>query len=122
MAELTPEAQALRRQAQREIRQNAGVMFRHRGTFTRGPHEWPVRFSVRDPDKVNRTAAAAAEASAQQFEVAYRDIRLLQVHPDDQRPVKGAQIAWDGGTLELLAWSQESDFSGLKTGTCVLRR
>ena len=117
-----PEFRAYRAEAQATVREYQGVMFRHQGEFTLGPHRWLCRFSVQDPDKVSRQAIAAAEAAAQRFSVDYRDIRLLKVHPDDDRPVKGATLPWDGGTLELLEWSQASDFTDLKTATCVLRR
>lgn len=81
-----------------------------------------VRCSVRDPEKVDRRAIAAAEVAARQAGVPYSDMRLLKVHPDDPRPAQGMRATLDGGTLEVLSWSQESALTGLSTATCVLRR
>lgn len=99
------------------------LRFRKRLTFTLGTSTWEdVRCSVQDPQKLKADAVAAAEAAARDFRVPYRDLRLLRVHPDDLRPPKGATTSWDGGTLEILAWGQASDFTGQKLGTCVVRR
>lgn len=113
---------ALRARVQQRLRDNADLLYRHTGTFKLGPHEWTCRFSVKDPQKLKADAIADAEAAARQFNVLYRDVRLLRIHPDDQRPVKGAKLPWDGGLLEILDWSQQSDFTGQKVATCVLRR
>jgi len=107
--------------AQKTLRQNADLLYRHTGQFELPPYTLPViRFSVRDPDKVGRAAVAAATAAAERFSADYRDIRLLKVHPDDTLPPVGASIAWDGRTLVVRDWSQESDFTGTSLGTCVL--
>jgi len=115
--------------AQQELRANAALVFRHSGTFRHVQNGrerlYPCEFSVKDPQKVGRTALAAAEAFARSLEgVSYTDVRLLSVHPDHKRPPKGAVLVepWDGGRLEVMEWSQPSDFSGQAVGTCVLRR
>lgn len=113
---------AIRERVQQRLSGNADVLYRHTGTFTLGSHKWLCRFSVKDPQKLKADAIADAEAAARQFNVLYRDVRLLRIHPDDQRPVKGAKLPWDGGLLEILDWSQQSDFTGQKVATCVLRR
>ncbi|MBZ9715494.1 hypothetical protein [Deinococcus multiflagellatus] len=123
-----PELQALRREAQGEVQANAGLMFRHRGTFehTQGGRTTPYlcTFSVKDPVKGNRDEVAAAEAFATAEQVPFRDVRLLTVNPADQRPPKGSFLRepWDGGRLEVRSWSQASDFTGLRRALCILRR
>lgn len=112
---------------------NADLFFPYLGTFTKGAAVWQVHFSVSDPEKVSRVAIAGAQASAESFNVPYRDVRLLKIQPGELRPVIGAQLTqyvfngetsthWDGGVLEILAWSQAGKLSGQKVGTCVLRR
>ena len=100
------------------------VRFQEVLTFTRGDDTWEhVQCSVQDPQKLKADAVAAAEAAARDFQVPYRDLRLLRVHPDEQRPPVGATAPWDsGGTLEILAWGQASRYTDQKLGTCVLRR
>lgn len=98
------------------------LRFRHSGTFTLGAHTWTCRFSVRDPSKVKPEELARLQAFAAEQAVSYRDLRLLKVHPDDTVPFPGATLSWDDGTLEVLEWSQASDFTGQRVGTCVLRR
>ena len=109
-----------------EVQRDPDVLalrFRKRLTFTLGTSTWEdTRCSVQDAQKLKADAVTAAEAAARDFQVPYRDLRLLRVHPDDPRPPKGATTPWDGGTLEVLAWGQASDFTGQKLGTCVLRR
>ncbi|UQN04859.1 hypothetical protein [Deinococcus sp. QL22] len=101
----------------------ADLLYRHTGTFTLKSSTWAkTRFSVKDPDKLGRSAMDAATAAAQRFNVAYQDIRLLKVHPEDTLPAVGASIHWDGGTLVVREWSQASDFTGTSLGTCVLER
>ncbi|UQN06292.1 hypothetical protein [Deinococcus sp. QL22] len=115
-----PGLQALTR---RILTDNGDLLFRHTGTFTLKQSTWPdTRFSVKDPDKLGRDAIDAATAAAQRFNVAYRDIRLLTVHPEDTPPAVGASITWDGGTLVVREWSQEGDYGGTSLGTCVLER
>lgn len=108
---------------QKGLTDNADFFFPEAATFTKGPHRWEdTHFSVSDPEKVSRAAVAGAEAAAREFQVAYSDVRLLKVMPGDVRPPRGATVPWDGGTLELLAWSQAGKLSGQKVATCVLRR
>ena len=123
-----PELTALRAEARQEIQANAGLMFRHQGTFTRSQNgrarEYPCRFSVRDPVKGSRDQVAAAEAFATAAGAAFRDVRVLTVHPDDARPPEGSVLTdpWDGGRLEVRSWSQPSDFTGQAIALCLLRR
>lgn len=117
-----PEFRAYRAEAQATVREFQGVMFRHQGEFTLGPHRWPCRFSVKDPARAQPDELARLQAFAGVRGLVYTDLRLLKVHLDDAPPFPGATLPWDDGTLEVLEWSQESDFAGLRVGTCVLRR
>lgn len=108
--------------AQAALDRNADLLYRHTLTFRLGPHEWPLRCSVKDPQRLNPSELARARAFADARSLVYTDLRLLSYHPDDTPPVPGATVRWDDGTLELLDWSQASDFTGQRTGTCVLRR
>ncbi|WP_189062868.1 hypothetical protein [Deinococcus arenae] len=107
---------------------NADLLYRHEGTFTKTQNgrefSYSCRFSVRDLTKGNRDQIAAANAFAADEGAAFRDIRLLRIHPDDPRPPEGAVLAvpWDGGRLEVRGWSQSSDFTGQAVGFCILRR
>lgn len=123
-----PEREALAAEAGEAVREHAGLIFRFRGTFTKEQNgrlrEYPCRFSVKDPVKADRNAVAAAQAFATAEQAAFTDVRLLKVHPDDSRPPEGSVLAeaWDGGVLRLVRWAQTSDFSGIHTGLCLLRR
>ncbi|GHG35820.1 hypothetical protein GCM10017784_32350 [Deinococcus indicus] len=120
--------EAIRARVQSRLRANADVIYRHQGTFTRSQNgrarEYPCRFSVQDPVKGSRDQVAAAEAFATAAGAAFRDVRVLTVHPDDARPPEGAVLAdpWDGGRLEVRSWSQPSDFTGQAIALCLLRR
>lgn len=116
------EFRAYRAEAQATVREYQGVMFRHQGEFTLGSHRWPCRFSVQDPAKAKPDELARLQAFAGTRGLVYTDLRLLKTHPDDDLPFPGATLPWDDGTLEVLDWSQESNFTGLRVGTCVLRR
>ncbi|AKH15958.1 hypothetical protein [Deinococcus soli (ex Cha et al. 2016)] len=98
------------------------LRFRHQLTFRLGPHTWDVRCSVRDPQRIDPKALARMGQLTNAQGIATSDLRLLTVHPDDTVPVPGATAAWDDGTLEILEWSQPSDFTGQRLGTCALRR
>ena len=98
------------------------VRFRHTSTFTLGPHAWTCRFSVRDVQKLKPDEAAKLRVYADANNLVYTDLRRLTVHPDDTPPFPGATIPFDDGVLEVLEWSQVSDFTGQRVGTCVLRR
>ena len=98
------------------------LRFRHTLTFRLGPHAWDVRCSVRDPQRIDPKALMRMGQLTSTQGVATSDLRLLTVHPDDTVPVPGATVAWDDGILEVLEWSQPSDFTGQRLGTCVLRR
>lgn len=109
----------------RDIHQNADlneVRFRHNGRFRKDEHQWSCRFSVRDPQKLRADDVAKLRMFADSRQLAFTDLRVLKVHPEDTVPYPGATIPWDGGTLEVLEWSQASDFTGQRVGTCVLRR
>lgn len=117
-----------RKQAQRAIRQNT-AMFPFEGTFTdEQGGTWVVNYNLRDPQQINREAIAAAEAAAREFEVPYRDLRVLTIDPAQALPAVGASIRHhnaDGGfegLAVLLDWGQPGTYSGLTRGTCVLRR
>lgn len=120
--------EAIRARAQSRLRANADVIYPHQGTFTREQNgrarEYPCRFSVRDPVKGSRDQVAAAEAFATAAGAAFRDVRVLTVHPDDARPPEGSVLTdpWDGGRLEVRSWSQPSDFTGQAIALCLLRR
>lgn len=98
------------------------LRFRHTLTFTLGPHQWSLRCSVTDPQRLRPDALAQVQATADARGLAYTDLRVIRHHPDDPVPVPGATCAWDDGTLEVLEWSQASDFTGTRLGTAVLRR
>lgn len=122
------ELAALRAEALQEIQANAGVSFRRTGVFlltqNGREHTYPCRFSVRDPVKLNRDQIAAAEVFAAGASAAFRDVRILRVHPDDRRPPEGAVLTdtLDGGRLEVCGWSDASDFTDQAVGFCILRR
>ncbi|KQR37731.1 hypothetical protein [Deinococcus sp. Leaf326] len=119
----SPQLERLRKQASRAVAQYSPEMFRHTLTFSRGEHTWEVRCSVQDPQKLRPDAVARLQATAAELDgVSYRDLRVLKVHPEDTMPFPGATSPWDDGTLEVLDWSQASDFTDLRTGTAVLRR
>ncbi|MDR6753427.1 hypothetical protein [Deinococcus soli (ex Cha et al. 2016)] len=98
------------------------LRFRHQLTFRLGAHTWDVRGSVRDPQRIDPKALVRMGQLTSAQGIATSDLRLLTIHPDDAVPAAGAQVAWDDGTLEVLEWSQPSDFTGQRLGTCVLRR
>lgn len=127
---LRPNAQVdrYRKQAQRAIRQNP-AMFPFQGTFRDDQGgTWDVNYNLRDPQQINRETIAAAEAAARQFDVAYRDLRVLTIDPEQALPAIGASIRYhnaDGsfeGLAVILDWGQTGTYSGLTRGTCVLRR
>ncbi|WP_309569623.1 hypothetical protein [Deinococcus sp.] len=97
------------------------VRFKHRLTFTLGAHTWVARCGVRDPSKAKPDELARLQATATEQGVSYRDLRLVRVHPEDTIPFPGSTVAWDNRTLQILHWSQPSDFTGQRVGTCVLR-
>ena len=111
-----------RERIRQRLRDNADLLYRHTGEFALGHHRWPCRFSVRDPARAKPDELARLQAFAGVRGLVYTDLRLLRVHPDDDLPFPGATLPWDDGTLEVLEWSQASDFTGLRVGTCVLRR
>jgi hypothetical protein len=124
-----PELAALRAEAGREIQANAGVTFRHQATFRDAEgSEWPLQYSLRDPQQISPRAIAAAEAAARSFEVPYRDVRILTPRPGQTLPAIGARTEHFNGSgdlegeITILDWGQESDFTGISRGTCVLRR
>ena len=110
------------------------LRFRKRLTFTLGASTWEdTRCSVQDAQKLKPDAIARLQATAAELEgISYRDLRVLRVHPDDTPPYPGATAPFDDGTLEVLDWSQPSDFlktspdgggeDGQRVATCVLRR
>lgn len=104
------------------LTRNADLLYRHALTFTLGPHAWDVRCSVRDPQRLKPDALNRLRAQADALGVVYTDLRVLTIHPDDTVPIENAATPWDDGTLQILSWSQASDFTGQRTGTCVLRR
>ena len=119
---MTSRLPAIRQRATDALRRNADVIYRHQGVFTLSSHEWPCRFSVRDPQKLKADEVAKLRMFADSRNLAYTDLRQLKVHPDDTVPFPGATLPWDDGVLEVLEWSQASDFTGQRVGTCVLRR
>lgn len=113
---------AIRERVRGRLRDNADLIYRHALVFALGPHTWAARCSVKDPQALKPDALALLQATATDQGVAYRDLRQIRVHPDDTEPYPGASTPWDDGTLEVLEWSQASDFTGRRTGTAVLRR
>ena len=98
------------------------LRFRRNLVFQLGPHTWDVRCSVRDPQRMDPGALARMRQLTTAQLVATSDLRLLTIHPDDTEPYPGATTPWDDGILEGLEWSQPSDFTGQRLGTCALRR
>lgn len=123
-----PEREALAAEIAEDIRENAGLIFRFKGTFSKVQNgrrrEYPCRFTVKDPVKADPKTVAAAQAFAAGQQAAFEDVRILKVHPDDTRPPEGSTLTevWDGGTLHLVAWAQTSDLSRIPQGLCLLRR
>ena len=111
-----------RAQAQAEIRRNKGVMFPYVLTFVLGPSTWKVNGNVKDPQDLKPDALAQLQIFASARNLAYTDLRVLKVDPEDTVPYPGATCPWDDGVLEVLDWSQAKTYSGIRTGTCVLRR
>lgn len=114
-ASVTPEMLALR--------------FRHTATFRDAEgSEWPLQYSLRDPQQINTRAVAAAEAASRSFEVPYQDLRVLTPMPGQTLPATGAKAEHFNrrgeleGEITILDWGQESDFTSISRGTCVLRR
>lgn len=110
---------AIRERATEALRRNADVLYRHSATWSDGSS---CRFSVKDAARVKPDEVARLSAFAGSNGLLFQDLRVLTVHPDDVPPGEGASLNWDGGTLEVLSWSQVSDFTGQAKGTCVLRR
>lgn len=120
---MTGRLPAIRERVENALRRNADVIYRHTGTFTlRGVYRWECRFSVRDVQKLKPDEVTKLRIYADVNNLVYTDLRRLTIHPDDTVPYPGAVIDWDDGVLEVLEWSQESDFSGQRVGTAVLRR
>jgi hypothetical protein len=120
-----PSLTALRDRAAAALHRNADVLYPRTLTFKvrdSDPQGRTCRCKVKDPDKVGQRAVQVAQAIAADVGVPYTDLRLLSVHPDDKRPAAGMSTAFDGGRLEVLSWSQESDITRQKVATCVLRR
>lgn len=123
-----PALQDYRAEAAEYLDEYDALIFRHEGTFRdQYGGAWKVRFKVNDPAKISPRAIAAAEAAARQFEVPFRDLRILTVAPTDDLPAIGAAIRFRDalggleGDLEILEWSQRSDYTDLARATCVLR-
>ncbi|SEI67032.1 hypothetical protein SAMN04488058_101297 [Deinococcus reticulitermitis] len=108
--------------AQAALNRNADLLYRHTLTFRLGPHEWPLRCSVRDPQRLRPDTLGQLQALAGSRGLVYTDLRVISHHPADTVPIPGATCAWDDGTLEVLEWSQASDFTGTRVGIAVLRR
>ncbi|GGB69485.1 hypothetical protein [Deinococcus soli (ex Cha et al. 2016)] len=98
------------------------LRFRRPLVFQLGPHTWAARCSVQDPQRMDPVALARMRQLTSVQGVATSDLRLLTIHPEDTEPFPGATTSFDDGTLEILEWSQPSDFTGQRLGTCVLRR
>lgn len=113
---------AIRERVQNRLRGNADLIYRQSLTFRLGPHAWEARCSVKDPQKLKADEVGKLRLYADANGLTYTDLRQIKVHPDDIEPFPGASVAFDDGTLEVLDWSQVSDFTGRRTGTAVLRR
>ena len=89
------------------------LRFRLSGTWSDGT---TTRYSVRDPNKGNggkgfqRLSTDPLPAS----------LRLLGIWPGDPEPAPGAVIDYQGGKLVLGLWSDESIWTGQRTGVCRL--
>lgn len=119
---LSDTMQALQAEFQAAERESAGFLFPWSLTFTLSGSTWDVSAEVVQPSPRDQGAFSLATGAAMSEGVAVQDIRLVYVSPDSTRPAAGAATPWDGGTLEILAWSQMDPLEGGKTGTAVLRR
>lgn len=114
----------LRGRVRAALAKNADLLYPRTLTFKSGVHSWQVRCSVRDPDPRDTQAFERATRLVPP-DLTLSDMRLVEIHPEDTEPVPGARTdrgAFDGGTLELLEYGQESALSGLSLGVAVLRR
>ena len=106
---MTDRLPGIRELVQAALTDNADLLYRHTGTWSDGT---ACRFSVQDPSKVQGAFAASLR---QQPEALL--LRIIRVHPADTRPARGATTDWQGYPLTLVAWSDESDFTGQRLGT-----
>lgn len=119
---LSDTMQALQAEFQAAELADAGFLFPWALSFTLGGSTWDVSAEVVQPSPRDQAAFSLATGAALAEGVAVQDIRLVYLSPDSTRPAPGASTPWDGGTLELLAWSQLDPLEGGKTGTAVYRR
>lgn len=109
-------------------RANADFFYPQEGDWTRQQNGRLItahcRFSVQDPDRVDRAEAGRAQALATQMGYSYADLRIVKVHPDDPEPSTGMVLAgpFDGGRLEIVARSQPGKLSRQRTLTALIRR
>lgn len=116
--------EAIRNRVQARLRAKAHILYPHPLTFVLGASEWKgVRCGVDDPQELKADDVVRLQATAAELEgISYRDLRVLRVYPGDTLPYPGATTPFDDGTMEVLDWSQAGDITGLRVGTCVLRR
>lgn len=115
-------------------RQHADFFTPLRGVFVLRDSEWPVQFSVVDVQLLKPDELARLRTLADARELIFTDLRLLTLHPDSVEPFPGSTLReytdehgqthdhWQGGTLEVLEWSDPGKLTRQRTGTAVLRR
>ncbi len=73
------------------------------------------RFKVQDPAKDGRSGPQHLTTDPLDA-----SLRRLKIYPDDPSPALGSSVSYQGGTLVLGAWTDESRFTGTNTGLCRL--
>ncbi|MBZ9713754.1 hypothetical protein [Deinococcus multiflagellatus] len=112
----------IRARVQGRLRAKADLMYPETLTFRLGPHEWKdVRCSVVDKQLLKPDALARLQAVATDQRLSVLQLRVVDVHPDDTVPFPGASTPFQGGTLEILEWSDPDPYTGLRVGTAVKR-
>lgn len=94
-------------------------------SFRLGTSTWDVLGKVKDPHKLKGDALARLRLVGDARGLVYTDLRVLKLHPQEFEteniPFPGSTVPYGPGTLEVLEWSEPSDYTGQRVGTCVLR-
>lgn len=87
------------------------LRFRLSATWSDGA---ACRYSVKDPNK------GQDRPTRLQTDPIPASLRLLRLWPGDPEPDVGASVSYQGGTLVLGLWSDESAYTGQRVGVCRL--
>lgn len=114
----------IRARVEKRLISRADILYPHELSFRLGEYPpWEVHCKVKDPQRLKPDEVGRLQATASALEsVTYQDLRVVKIMPGETVPFPGATSPWDDGTLEILDWSQASDFTGIRTGTAIFRR